>query len=96
MNNVSGSNIYKFKLFVAGKQVNSNLALENLQAICKEYIGENYEIEVIDIMEDYKKALKYMVLVAPMVIKEEPPPRENIAGNLSDKSVIVNMFRQTV
>ena len=75
---------YFMRLFVAGDERNSILAKENLQMICKNHLGGRYEIEVIDVKEDFGSALESNVFVTPMLILVSPPPGVKILGNLSD------------
>ena len=84
---------YKFTLFVAGKGSNSQLAQDNLNHICSEYLrqGRNKAYSV-DAEKDFQKGLDYDILVTPTLIVEGPRGRSTIIGNLSQiDSVMVTL-----
>jgi len=74
------------RLYVAGRAPNSVSAIANLDAICREYTDGQYRLEIIDVLENPKRALTEGVLVTPTLIKLSPGPADKLVGNLSDKS----------
>ncbi|MDO9694764.1 MAG: circadian clock KaiB family protein [Candidatus Latescibacteria bacterium] len=84
---------YKFTLFVAGKSPNSQLAQDNLNHICSEYLRVwNCKVTIVDVQKDFQKALDYDILVTPTLIVEGPRGRSTIIGNLSQiDSVLVTL-----
>jgi len=74
----------RMTLFVAGDEANSRRAKENLIRLCEEEIEEGYELDVIDVLEDFKAALENHVMVTPTLIVTEPPPGVTILGDLRD------------
>ena len=81
---------YRFMLFVAGNEMNSRLALENLRLICETHLKGRYELEVIDVFEDYERAHQERVLVTPALIALLPERRVALLGNLSDTKRVLS------
>lgn len=80
---------YHFRLFVAGDEPNSRMAKETLKRFCESYLKENYEIEVVDVLEDFKSALESNILLAPTLMVLEPPTSTKIIGSLTDERRIL-------
>lgn len=74
---------FVFRLFVAGDEVHSKTARENLSRIC-EHLDNRCEIEVVDVFTSFEKALENGVFLTPALIKVLPRPRTTIFGNLSN------------
>jgi circadian clock protein KaiB len=77
------------RLFVAGQGPNSVQAVANLKAICRQYLDNNYSLEVIDTLEDPLRALADGVLITPTLVKMSPKPSIKVVGNLSGKSAVL-------
>ena len=76
---------FRFILFVAGEEVNSNLARKNLASLCDE-LGNNCRCRVLDVLEDFEAAVEHQILLTPSLLILEPKPGALIVGNLSDLS----------
>jgi circadian clock protein KaiB len=72
------------QLYVADGATNSLEAIANLKSICDEYTLNNYEIEIIDILQDPLRAMHAGVFMTPMLINTLPAPAQML-GNLSDR-----------
>jgi circadian clock protein KaiB len=75
---------FVIKLYVAGQSPRSRMAIQNLQRICDEGLGGQYELVVIDILERSQLAEDEKILATPTVVKELPLPMRRIIGDLSD------------
>lgn len=75
-------------LFVCGNEPNSAEARDNLDRICATYIPGCCEIQVVDVLQDYRTALQHSVLVTPCLLKIEPKPQALVAGTLSDTETV--------
>jgi len=73
------------RLYVAGRAPNSMQAIANLDAICAEYLKEGHKLEVVDVLENPRRAMAEGVLVTPSLTKLSPQPVAQVVGNLSDK-----------
>lgn len=77
-------NKYLLKLYVTGDSPRSERAIANLQRICQERLGDQYELTIIDILEQPQLAEEDKVLATPMLVKQSPPPRRHVIGDLSN------------
>ena len=78
------------RLYVVNSAPNSLLAIANLAAICKEFLKDNFKLEIVDVLEQPLRALTDGILVTPSLAKLSPSPAANIVGNLSDKSSVMH------
>jgi len=76
-------------LYVVNSAPNSLLAIANLSAICKEYLNDNFRLEIVDVLDQPLRALADGILVTPSLAKLSPAPVANIVGNLSDRSGVL-------
>jgi circadian clock protein KaiB len=77
------------KLYVAGQTVRTRAAMANLERICKEGLGGEYEIRVIDVLEHPQLAEDEKILATPVVIRELPPPVRRVIGDLSEQDKVL-------
>jgi circadian clock protein KaiB len=80
---------FKFRLYVAGDAPNSALAVGNLAALCKAHLAGRYEIEVVDVFRDPKRALADGILMTPTLVKLGPSPIRTIVGTLSQTEPVL-------
>jgi circadian clock protein KaiB len=83
---------FVFRLYVAGEAPNSVLALRNLKAYCKKYYGEDYKIDVVDVLLSPERAWAEGVIVTPMTVKVSPLPSVQIIGNLSNMEQVLSIL----
>ena len=84
---MSGEHI--LRLFVAGKTARSERAIANLKRLCEQELGGQYQVEVIDVLEDPSAAERQKVLATPTVIKELPLPVRRVIGDLSQSEQVL-------
>ena len=80
---VSGK--FLLKLFVAGGDSRAQAAIENLRRICDQELPGQYELQIIDVLEQPEEAEHAKILATPTLIKQLPPPLRRVIGDLSDK-----------
>jgi circadian clock protein KaiB len=78
------------RLYVAGRGPNSLRALSNLRAICGRHLGDEYELEVIDVVSEPGRVVSGEVLVTPTLLRLKPEPVQTILGDLSDEVMVVS------
>ncbi|MBL7184790.1 MAG: circadian clock protein KaiB [Phycisphaerae bacterium] len=83
---------YVLRLFVAGDEPNSKKARENLTQLCETHLQGEYEVEIVDVLEDFEAALKSNVLLTPALIVVAPKPT-TIFGNLNDTDKVLGALR---
>jgi circadian clock protein KaiB len=76
---------YQLSLFVTGLTPRSIVAIARIKAICEEYLGGRYDLEVIDIYQQPAVVKDEQILATPTLIKKHPLPLRRLVGDLSDK-----------
>lgn len=72
------------RLYVAGHAPNSVRAIANLRTICDEYFAAAHELEIVDLLENPRRALADGIIVTPTLLKVMPLPVQRVIGNLGD------------
>jgi circadian clock protein KaiB len=80
------SAVRRLILFVAGDEPNSIAALDNLRQLCASAPQYAFDLNVINVLEQYEAALKHQVLVTPCLVLVEPQPSVVVVGTLKDHS----------
>jgi circadian clock protein KaiB len=86
---VSSASKFHFRLYVAGESPNSVQATANLQALCREHLPGQHEIEILDVVKHPKRALEDNILLTPTLVKLFPKPASRIIGNLSNTQTVM-------
>lgn len=81
---------FKFRLYVAAGTSNSIQALANLTSICRTHIPQRYEIEVINVLKESKRALDEGIFMTPTLVKFAPSPVQHIIGNLVQSQIVMH------
>jgi len=81
--------MFRFRLYVAGEAPNSTQAIANLGAICRAHLTGRYEIEVIDVFREPKRALAESIFMTPTLVVRTPPPVRRIVGTLSQTQTVL-------
>jgi circadian clock protein KaiB len=81
--------MFKFRLYVAGDGPNSAQARANLDAICRSYLPDWHDIEIVDVLREPKRALDDRVLMTPTLVKLSPSPSRRIVGTLSQTEPVL-------
>ena len=76
------------RLYVAGHSPNSLLATANLQHVLRTDGAAEHEIEIVDVLQEPRRALADGILISPTLVKVEPLPRRTLIGSLSDKGMV--------
>ncbi len=75
---------WELRLYVAGQTPKSIAAFSNLKKICEEHLAGEYEIEVIDLLENPQLAKGDQILAIPTLVRKLPEPVRKIIGDLSN------------
>lgn len=77
------------KLYITGITPRSQSAVSNLREICTTEFGENYRLDIIDVLEHPEMAEQEKILATPSLIKTLPPPISRLIGDLSDREKVL-------
>jgi len=64
-------------------------AINNLRAICDEYLEGRYDLEVIDIYQQPVLAKGEQIVAAPTLVKKLPLPMRRIIGDMSNRDHVL-------
>ncbi len=81
---------YTLTLYVIGMSERSVRAIENIKAICEEYLKGNYSLEIIDVHKQPESMFENDIIATPTLIKKSPVPIKKIIGDLSDKAKVLS------
>jgi circadian clock protein KaiB len=84
----------RLRLFVAGEEANSRQARLNLERLCSAYL-DGAEVEIIDVLTDFRAAVAERILVTPALIVGTLPSRVMVLGNLSDTDRVLSALGVT-
>ena len=80
---------FKFRLYVANDAPNSAQALANLTALCRAYLPDRHDIEIVDVFREPQRALAEGILMTPTLVKLAPSPGRRIVGTLSQTQPVL-------
>ncbi len=81
--------VFKFRLYVADDALNSAQAQVNLMALCRTYLADRYEIDLVDVFKEPQRALADGIFMTPTLIRLAPLPVRRIVGTLSQTAVVL-------
>jgi circadian clock protein KaiB len=80
---------YVLRLYIAGNNLRSQMAVENVKKICEEFLKGRYELDVVDIYQDHSKNPVDIVLAAPTLVKKLPLPLRKVIGDMTRKEKVL-------
>lgn len=80
---------YRFRLFVMGWESRSRSAEDQLRAICVESLGDDFEIEVVDLSDHPDRADLERIVATPTLDRIEPTPRVRVIGDLASREQLI-------
>ena len=80
---------YRMTLFVSGASGYSSQAITNVRAICDAHLSGRYHLAIVDLNQEPLLAERHHVLATPTLVKDHPPPRRMVVGDMSDHSRVL-------
>lgn len=80
------------RLYLAGESPLSCRARENMQQICRDYLGSQYELEMIDVFEDPLRTLQDQIHLTPTLVRVHPTASCRIVGDLSQVATVLQQL----
>ena len=80
---------FTFRLFVAGDAPHSVRAVANLTAICLDRLADRYQLEIVDVFREPKRALAEGIFMTPTLVALTPLPVRRIVGTLSQTQTVL-------
>jgi circadian clock protein KaiB len=75
---------WQLRLYVAGQTPKCLTAFANLKKICEEHMGDEYHIELVDLLQHPQLAKGDQILAIPTLVRKLPEPVRKIIGDLSN------------
>lgn len=74
-----------FTLYVTGHSHRTSLAIENLTCLLEEVLQNEYDLKIIDVLDNPKIAEEQLILATPTLVRSFPFPTVRLVGDLSDR-----------
>lgn len=84
-----GKSAYHLTLYVAGHSPKSRLAINNLKQLCETHLSSKFTVEIVDLLQEPKRARADQIVAIPTLVKKLPPPFKKIIGDLSDSEKVL-------
>lgn len=86
------ADVFAFRLYIAGDAPNSLQAIANLTQMCETHMPGRYDIEIVDVLLEPKRALTEEIYMTPMLVTGSPGPGHRIVGTLSHAEPILQIL----
>jgi len=73
--------MYTFLLYITGRRQKTLELIEVLRGFLSERFKDQYSLEIIDVLEDPRRAEEDMILATPTLVKSAPLPIKKIIGD---------------
>lgn len=83
----------ELRLYVTGSTLLSTRAIENIDWLMREELGELYACEVIDVLERPDLAEQDGIFATPVLVRRSPRPVRKLIGDLSDRALVLSNLR---
>jgi circadian clock protein KaiB len=83
---------WNLRLYVAGQTPKCIAAVRNLNDFCEEHLAGKYRIEIVDLLDDPKRARDDQILAIPTLVRKLPEPLRKIIGDLSNTERVLVGF----
>jgi len=80
---------YRLKLYVTGRSARAQATIDNLSRLLEEQFSGQYELQVIDVLDDPGRAEENKILATPTLVRELPAPIRRVIGDLSDQQQVL-------
>jgi circadian clock protein KaiB len=73
------------ELYVTDSSALSQRAIANLQRLCADSCEADWDVRIVDVLEEPEKAEEARVVATPTLLRLVPAPERRIIGDLSDR-----------
>lgn len=81
--------VFRLRLFIDSGSPLARHALDAVAALKRDHLRERVETEVVDVRDDPGAAEREGLLATPALIRQDPPPRRHVVGDLSDHEQVL-------
>jgi circadian clock protein KaiB len=79
---------HRLRLYVAGSSPRSLRAVQNVRRVCESELAGRYNLEVVDIYKEPRRATEDQIVAIPTLIKEAPGLVRRMVGDLSQTALL--------
>lgn len=79
-------------LFIVSQTAYSERAIQYIHRICEKHMSGEYILTIIDVLERPDLAEEHRVFATPTLIRENPPPKRRLIGDLSDSDKVLDLL----
>jgi len=79
----------QLRLYVTGNTERSLRAIEAIVQVCEEYLGDRFELQVIDIRQQPEMAQREQLIAAPTLVRHRPLPVRRLVGDMSQRDRVL-------
>jgi len=88
--NNNRNNAWRFTIYIAGNTGRSASIIARLKEICDLYVGDDYDIQIVDLLEHPELSRQHQILAVPTVVRTYPFPERRVIGDLSYTVLVVS------
>ena len=83
---------FRLKLFIMGHSSKSLKAIVNLRRMCHCHLGDQVEVQIVDVLNEPELAEQEQIVVTPTLVKVAPEPACRIIGDLSETERVLQVL----
>ena len=88
----TGSSEVLLRLFVTGNSQRSLRAIEAVQNMCREFLGDCIRVEIVDVISQPDAAEQEKILATPTLIRQMPGPQRRLVGDLGEPRRVTQLL----
>jgi len=85
----AGAIPHRLRLYVAGSSPRSLRAIQNVKRLCESRLAGHYDLEVVDIYKEPRRAGEDQIVAIPTLIKQAPGLVRRMIGDLSQTASLL-------
>ena len=83
-----GIGTHRLRLYVAGSSPRSLRAVQDVKRVCESKLAGRYNLEVVDIYQEPRRAAEDRIVAIPTLIKQAPGLVRRMIGDLSEAALL--------
>lgn len=80
--------MHRLRLYVAGSSPRSLRAVRDVKRVCESKLAGRYNLEVVDIYQEPRRAAEDRIVAIPTLIKQAPGMVRRMIGDLSEAALL--------
>jgi len=81
---------WHLRLYVNGKtSLKTIVTLQNLRELCEKYLAGRYQLELVDLVENFAQAKEDQIIALPTLVRRSPGPVRKIIGDLANSEQVL-------